>query len=186
LELCDILCAVKEIGHSTKPEKRGRIEAVGEPRNLVPVAARSSNLRVAKQFTDLDRDRFRHEGFEYIAKFFENSLKELVARNAGVEQTFRRIDSNRFSAAAYRGGDKVCQGSPSIGGGMMGHGSIEYSMTDEPRGSMNEAVSVKADDQTLYFEALGMQSSGHEKEKLTFQGAAEMFWELFIRPLQSR
>ena len=66
----------------------------------------------------------------------------------------------------------------------MGHGSIEYSMTDEPRGGMNTRVSVKADDQTLYFEALGMQSFGHEKEKLTFQGAAEMFWELFIRPLQ--
>jgi hypothetical protein len=63
---------------------------------------------------------------------------------------------------------------------MMGHGSIEYSMTDEPRGgSMNGAVSVKADDQTLYFEALGMQSSGRDKENLTFQGAAELFWELF-------
>ena len=67
----------------------------------------------------------------------------------------------------------------------MGHGSIEYTMSDEPRGGMNEAVSVKADDQTLYFEALGMQAHGREKEKLTFQGAAELFWELFIRPLQS-
>ncbi len=107
------------------------------------------------------------------------------ARNAGVEQTFRRVDANRFSAAAYRGGDKVCQGSASIAGGMMGHGSIEHSMPDEPRGSVNEAVSVKADDQTLYFEALGMQSYGREKEKLIFQGAAELFWELSIRPLQS-
>jgi hypothetical protein len=34
---------------------------------------RSSNLRISKQFTDLDKDRFRHEGFEYIANFFENS-----------------------------------------------------------------------------------------------------------------
>jgi hypothetical protein len=37
----------------------------------------------------------------------------------------------------------------------------------------------------LYFEALGMQAYGREKEKLTFQGAAELFRELFIRPLQS-
>jgi len=159
--------------------------AAEEPRNSIQFPARSSNLRITKKFTDLDRGRFRHDGFECIAKFFENSLKKLVARNAGVEQTFRRIDANRFSAAEYRGGDKVCQGSASIAGGMMGHGSIEYSMTDEPRGSMNEAVSVKADDQTLYFEALGTQSYGREKEKLTFQGAAGLFWELFIRPLQS-
>jgi hypothetical protein len=58
-------------------------------------------------------------------------------------------------------------------------------MTDEPRhGGMNEAVLVKTDDQVIYFEALGMQSYGSQ-EKLTFQGAAELFWEIFIRPLQA-
>ena len=68
----------------------------------------------------------------------------------------------------------------------MGSESIEYSMTDEPRhGGMNEAVLVKTDDQMIYFEALGMQSFGNSKEKLTFQGAAELFWEIFIRALQS-
>ena len=59
----------------------------------------------------------------------------------------------------------------------MGSEGIEYSMTDEPRhGGMNEAVYVKADDQMLYFEALGMQSYGRNQERLTFQGAAELFW----------
>jgi hypothetical protein len=186
--IASIKGALKELGPSAKPEPRRPAESAGEaPRNAIPVPARSSNLRITKKFTDLDRDRFRHDGFEFIAKFFENSLKELVARNPGVEQTFRRIDANRFSAAAYRDGNKVCRGSASMAGGMMGRDSIDYSMTDEPRGTgMNEAVSVKADDQTLYFEALGLQSSGPDKEKLTFQGAAELFWELFIRPLQSR
>jgi hypothetical protein len=60
-------------------------------------------------------------------------------------------------------------------------------MTDDPRaGGMNEAVSVKADDQTMYFAAFGMQSSGERGERLTPQGAAELFWALFIRPLQGR
>ena len=50
---------------------------------------------------------------------------------------------------------------------------------------MNEAVSVKNDDQSLYFQALGMQLGGsRNKQKLTAQGAAELFWELFIHPLQ--
>jgi hypothetical protein len=143
-------------------------------------------LGIKKQFTDLDKDRFRHEGFEYIAKFFENSLEELVRRNPGLEQRFRRIDANRFTATAYRNGEKVCTGSASLGGSTMGSESIEYSMTDEPRhGGMNEAVLVKADDQMIYFEALGMQSFGNSKDKLTLQGAAELFWEIFIRPLQS-
>ncbi len=51
---------------------------------------------------------------------------------------------------------------------------------------MNEALYVKSNDQTMYFEPLGMQAYGREKEKLTFQGAAEVFWEIFIRPLQPR
>lgn len=153
--------------------------------DLAPQVPRSSNLRIKKQFTDLDKDRFRHEGFEYIAKFFENSLAELVERNPGLDQSFRRIDANHFSAAAYRGGEKICKGSATVGGGMMGAGSIQYSMTDEPsHGGMNEAVSVKADDQALYFESLGMQSYGRDKENLSMQGAAELFWSIFIRPLQ--
>ena len=154
------------------------------PFSATPVI-RSSNLRIRKKFSDFDKDRFRHEGFEYIAKFFEGSLQELVTRNSNLDQTFRRIDANQFSAAVYLDGDKVCQGSASISGGVMGSNSIEYAMTDDARfGGMNEAVSVKADDQMLYFEALGMQSYGRHKEKLTFQGAAEFFWGLFIQPLQ--
>jgi hypothetical protein len=50
---------------------------------------------------------------------------------------------------------------------------------------MNEAIYVKTDDLAIYFEPLGMQSYGHDKEKLTFEGAAELFWNIFVRPLQS-
>jgi hypothetical protein len=184
----DVVIAIKraleELGEKPEPSPRRNAKpAVGAP---LQEPARSSNLRIKKQFTDLDKDRFRHEGFEYIAKFFENSLNELVRRNPGLDQSFRRIDANRFTAAAYRDGEKICRGSASIGGGAFGSESIEYSMTDDPRhGGMNEAVFVKADDQMIYFEPLGMQSYGEGKEKLTFQGAAELFWDIFIRPLQS-
>jgi hypothetical protein len=79
---------------------------------------RFSNLRIKKNFTDLDRDQFLRDGFEYVANFFGNSLKELVSRNAGLEHRFKRIDANRFTAAAYRGGEKVCRGSASVGNGL--------------------------------------------------------------------
>jgi len=175
--------ALKELGQSVKPATPRDSET---GRATSSEAVRSSNLRIKKQFADLDKDRFRHEGFDYIAKFFENSLQELVRRNPDLQQSFRRIDANRFTAAAYRKGEKVCRGSASLGGSTMGSESIEYSMTDEPRhGGMNEAVLVRTDDQMIYFEVLGMQSYGSSKEKLTFQGAAELFWELFMRPLQS-
>ena len=180
--------ALNELGQKAKPTR----QTVPQPSADVPASplydeARSSNLRVKKRFTDLDRDRFRHQGFEYIAKFFENSLQELTRRNPGLDQTFRRIDANTFTAVAYVDGEKVCKGSVSVSGRNMGGDAIEYSMSDEhPGHGMNEALYVKSDDQTMYFEPLGMQAYGREKEKLTFQGAAEVFWEIFIRPLQPR
>lgn len=189
--------AVKELGEKHKlaaetpvtaltksavPPKSAWAEEVSE----APGGPRSSNLRVKKEFTDLDRDRFRHEGFEFIARFFENSMQELVKRNPGLDQRFQRVDATHFTAALYQHGQKVCKGSASIGGGNFGSDSIEYVMDDNPRhGGMNESVSVKADDQTLYFQSLGMQSYGkHERDKLSPQGAAEVFWDLFIQPLQ--
>jgi hypothetical protein len=146
---------------------------------------RSSNLRVKKHFTKYDLDLFRHEGFDLIARYFQNSLEEIVVRNPTLKHVFRRVDSDHFSAALYLNGEKVCAGSAALSGGMMGDNSIEYAMTDDSRsGGMNEAVYAKADDHSMHFEPLGMQLNGRGKEKLTPEGAAEFFWELFIRPLQ--
>jgi len=127
--------ALNELGQKAKPTR----QTVPQPGADVPASplydeARSSNLRVKKRFTDLDRDRFRHGGFEYIAKFFENSLRELTRRNPGLDQTFRRIDANTFIAAAYVDGEKVCKGSVSVSGRNMGGDAIEYSMSDEHPG----------------------------------------------------
>ncbi|RWL81360.1 MAG: toll/interleukin-1 receptor domain-containing protein [Mesorhizobium sp.] len=60
---------------------------------LAPRAAegpRSSNLRLAKSFTQRDKDRFQEEAFEFMARFFENSMGELEERNPGIEGVFRR------------------------------------------------------------------------------------------------
>lgn len=147
---------------------------------------RSSNLRIRKQFTELDLDRFLQEGFEFLANFFQNTMQELVNRNPGLDQRFQRINATHFTAAVYQDGRKVCKGSAAISSGHRGQNSIEYAMDDAPRfGGINEIVYVKNDDQSLYFEASGMQMLGNRSnEKLTSQGAAERLWELFIKPLQ--
>ena len=55
------------------------------PRETEPASPRSSNLRVKKTFSDADKDRYRDEAFEFIARFFEASLAELQRRNDGIE-----------------------------------------------------------------------------------------------------
>lgn len=149
---------------------------------------RSSNLRLAKAFTHLDKERFRLSTFEFVANFFENSLNELAARNDGIDVLFRRIDAVRFVATVFRHGAKIAQGTVFAGGGHgFGH-EIYYADGERmDHGSYNESLSVDADDHALYISAMGMQDFGTQRgQKLTQEGAAEHLWELLLRPLQGR
>lgn len=150
---------------------------------------RSSNLRIKKEFSDADRDSFIDDGFEHIARYFENSIEELGKRNPGIEGRFKRIDAHSFSAVLYRGGKEVSRclirhrGSQGYGNG------ITYSTDTRGMGnSFNEQLTVEVDEQTLFFRPAGMRMwmTGRQNENphLTFDGAAEYYWEMLIEPLQ--
>lgn len=146
---------------------------------------RSSNLRLSKQFTEADRDRFLRQTFEYLADFFEGSLAELAARNEGIEVYFKRVDANRFTVVIYRDGKARARCKIGLGG-MMGSG-IYYTNNDQaPDSTMNDGLSVVDDDQGLYLNPImgsaRFGSSG--KQHLTMEGGAEYFWEMLIAPLQ--
>jgi TIR domain len=144
---------------------------------------RSSNLRIKKSFTDRDKDKFLEDAFEYIANFFEGSMSELVRRNLGVEGNFKRIDANRFTGTVYVAGKTTSRCKISHGGRRSFMSGINYSMSDSlDENSFNEQLSVEDDGYTLSLRPLGMM---HSKEAMTVEGAAEYYWEIFIKPLQS-
>ena len=147
---------------------------------------RSSNLALAKRFTDRDKDVFLSDAFDYMAKFFESSVAELARRNADVEGDFRRIDANRFFITAYRDGAAVAQGTVFMGG--MFARSINYVQGHAADSNgYNESLLVEADDQALSLRAMHMDyGRRNQAEKLTFEGAAELYWNIFISPLQQR
>ncbi len=148
---------------------------------------RSSNLRLAKTFPQRDRDRFQLDTFEFIARYFENSLAELGARNTGFEGVFRRVDANRFFATVYRDGKDIARATIYTGGDGFGRG-INYIQGETMQSnSMNESLSVQADDQTLYLTSSGMASFGGDRDqKLSQEGAAELLWSILIGRLQQR
>ncbi|WP_058359159.1 toll/interleukin-1 receptor domain-containing protein [Xanthomonas translucens] len=146
---------------------------------------RSSNLRLAKTFTQKDKDQFQLDTFEYIARYFENSLAELATRNPGYEGVFRRVDANRFFATVYKDGKDVARATIFIGG-VLGNGiSYMHGQTTDSS-SFNESLSIEADDQTLYLTNLGMFSGQGRNQKLSQEGAAELLWDMVIAPLQQR
>lgn len=145
---------------------------------------RSSNLRVTKSFTDADRDRYLNEAFEFMTKFFENSIDELGKRNPGIEGTFRRIDANSFTGVIYRGGKAVSRCKIRMGG-MFGRG-IDYSHSDTASdNSSSGSLTIDADAEGMFLKSLFGSGFGDDRDKqLTFEGAAEHYWDMFIQPLQ--
>lgn len=149
---------------------------------------RSSALALARAFSERDKDHFKLETFEYIARYFENSATELAARNVGIEATFRRIDANRFSTIIYRDGQSIARCAIFMGDRPFVSG-IAYLSSDMSTNGYNEALNVEADDQSTFLTSMGMAATGGQhggSGKLTQEGAAELYWQMLIKPLQPR
>jgi hypothetical protein len=183
--------AAERLSKSSSRPSPTRAPAVSSP-SMAPATLltgpRSSALALARAFTERDKDKFKLETFEYIAKYFENSAAELATRNPGIEANFRRIDANRFSTIIYREGQSIARCSIFMGERPFASG-IAYSSSDMATNGYNEALNVEADDQSLFLTSMGMAAMGGQRGgsgKLTQEGAAEFYWQMLIRPLQPR
>ena len=156
------------------------------PRHSAQERPRSSNLRLKKDFTDFDRDKFLHDTFEYMAKFFNASLEELAARNQGIQVRFQPLGGQAFSAVVYREGKAVAECSIRIGGLGRGSSALSFSYNaDAGANSFNEMLTIESDSQAMYFKPMGMQfHRGEQDSQLSEQGASEYFWDMFIEQLQ--
>jgi hypothetical protein len=145
---------------------------------------RSGNLRARREFSDRDKALFQKEAFEFMARYFENSLAELSARNDHIQGDFRRVDAQTFHAVLYRQGRQVSACAVHLeGGGALGSG-IRYSSELGRGNSFNEQLTVAHDDQSLFLRSLGMATMSGRDESLTYEGGAELYWSILIRPVQ--
>lgn len=167
--------------HAASP-RQSRVVAESRGNDRVP---RSGNLHVRKTFSDHDRDTFRVEAFEYIARFFENSLEELQRRNSHLRTTYRRRDANSFEAAIYIEGKQEALCGIWLTSGLES-GEINYSNSGLGRSSYNESLSVADDGKVLGLKAMGMLLLDVSDKLMTLEGAAEHYWSTFVKPLQER
>jgi hypothetical protein len=178
----EVVKAIKAaVGSGSQPAKG--LTATSSAQISLGSAPRTSNLRIAKKFSDHEKDSFRVDAFEYMARFFENSLSELARRNAGINVRFRRVDSNRFHAAIYLNGDAVSKCTVFLGGMLSGIAFVPSETMAS--NSHNDLLTVEADEQSLYLKDHGYFYSGMERDrKLSMEGASEQYWTHLIEPLQ--
>ncbi len=186
----EISQAIRSVVSSAYPPAVFRM-ASGVPEVKAPERSkqhgRSSNLRVKKEFTDEERDAFLEECYQYIANFFEASLVELQVRNRGLTGKIRTLTAVHFSAEVYRNGKSVCVCGVRLGS-FLKHKQIIFSREPTSTNSMNEAMDVADNGHTLFLKTSGMSQMfsgrGGGDVQLSPEGAAEIFWGMFIEPLQ--
>lgn len=181
--------AVEAVGTPSSTHARGSAHA--SPTTAAGVVAapvekpRSSNLRLKKEFTEKDRDDFLRSTFEFVCKYFEGSVEAIGERNPEVTGTFERIDSRRMAAILYRGGKKIAECSVRQEGLGRSNGIAFSHDASGNHGSFNEMLNVEASEQSLYLKPMGMAWNGGGRDKhLSQEGAAEYFWDLFIKNAQ--
>ncbi len=181
----DVVRQIRAALDGRKPVPKKPPSSVPSPMRAI---VRSSNLRLKKEFTEADEARFLDDAFDYIARFFENSLAELQDRNSGIETRFKMIDGHAFSALIYRNGKAVARGGLRNASGRRFMGGITFSTDDSaPENSCQESLMVEAGDQALFLTAsfgAVFRGGSDAKKHMTMEGAAEYYWKLLIDPLQ--
>ncbi|MXY14404.1 MAG: toll/interleukin-1 receptor domain-containing protein [Proteobacteria bacterium] len=146
---------------------------------------RSSNMAIRKEFTDRDRDLACKEGFDYLSRFFANSLEELSTRNPELETDFRQRDADSFECSIYQNGKRISHCGIWRNSGSSGLGDICYSSDGISANSWNDSMSVDSDGAILGFTSLmGGMMGQHRDALLTAEGMAEHFWEQLLCPLK--
>jgi TIR domain len=146
----------------------------------------SSTIKVKRNFGDLERDKFLEESYEYIARYFKNSLREMSSKNSHIDTQFKRLNDTKFTAFVYSNSQRVAQCTIGYGSSIFKLGSITFSTSGNANeNSFNESISVEDDEYNLYLRPLGMAILGmSSKSKLSQQEAAEYYWEILIAPLK--
>ena len=162
-------------------QRRGPSAAAAVP--AMAAGPRSSNLRLRKQFSDADRDQFVDDAFEFMARYFENSLNELATRNSGIQGRYKQLDAQRFSAVIYEAGHTRAECTIRLGG-PSGKGIGYSASANAPGNSCNAMLSLEHDDQRLFLRANMSMMGDNRDQQLSFEGAAEYYWSMLVEPLQ--
>jgi hypothetical protein len=179
----DIRTAAGEVANGQRPAPNQPVPAAPLAGPSVASSAsgpRSSNLRLRQTFTDHDRDKFIEDAYQYMARFFDNSIAELAARHPGITGDFKAIDTTKFNATLYREG-KLIQRCQIRIGGHFGNGISLALGSSVESNAINDTLSIEAADQALYLRPMMYRRS---EGKLSMEGAAEYYWAIFIEPLQ--
>ncbi len=141
--------------------------------------------KIAREFSQLDKDRFLKKVFIDIKQYFKKGLNKLKSQYSEIEFDIDEIEKFKFVCTVYRKGDlfnkcKIWIGSP------ISNNGIAYSEGDFGYGedsSFNEWFTVEDDGYNLGLRLFGLSVHCMEFDKdkiLSSEEAAKCLWMRFI------
>tara|TARA_R100000365_G_C2743090_1_gene71784 strand:- start:757 stop:1719 length:963 start_codon:yes stop_codon:yes gene_type:complete len=145
----------------------------------------AKNYIAKRSFDQVDKYKFRDDGFRDVREYFERSVEE-INRTQGLSARFRGIDAYSFTCTVLneafgRGVSHITVRVGSEGSHSVGDISWAHSENAEP-GTANGWATIKSDDYTQYFEANLMSHFGlrDDEEKLSAEELASALWDDLI------
>jgi len=135
-----------------------------------------------KTFTQLEKDRFARESFNYIKEYFKHALRQLETVDQDVQTDIVDVTNFHFAGKIYVRGDAKAQCNIWLGDSF-GPNSICYNEGSQrlATNSINESLAVENNGDELCLSTGIFGMSG--ESKATQQQAAEHLWSRFISPL---
>lgn len=148
------------------------------------VTAVASRVKIRRDFSSIDRAKFRDAAYAELRRYFEGSIEEF-GQIEGLQGAFEDIDANAFTCTIVNRAKRVTESHLTVRnnkGGQFSFGDITASFDAYARaGTANEIVSVAADDYDQYLELrLRFSGSGPDR-RLSAAQVADIFWRDFLQ-----
>ena len=142
---------------------------------------------IKKGFTQRDKDKFLYSSFEFIAKFFENGLKQIETNFAEIEADFMLIHRLKFVCSIYRNGELINKCKIWFGDSF-GSEAISYyegkNIDINNDISANDSLSIEIIKNELGFSTSGIGYYPESETILSKIEAAEYLWKKFTKILE--
>jgi len=160
-----------------------RQESVHSSFGTIPMPKRK------KAFTQLDKDRFARESFNYVKQYFQQALQQLEHHYSDIQTDFTEISPVEFIGKIYVQGNPFRQCQIWLGGDRSSD-TIYYNeglTMSSGRNSFNDYLPVESNEEELRLH-IGHMSIGMRVEEplATKEQAAQYLWERLTSYLESR
>lgn len=148
------------------------------------IAKAPSRVKIQRDFSSIDRARFRDEAYVEIRRYFAGSIDEF-GQIEGLQGAFEDIDPNAFTCTIVNRSKREAESHLTVrnnkgGQHSLGDITVSFGAFAAP-GSANEIVSVSSDDYHQYLE-FGMRFGGSDAERrLSAAQVADMLWRDFVQ-----